>query len=109
MVTGDDASRVRQPHRWWRVVRRQRLLCPLGHAVPPHAEISDTGFIRCRYQLAKDKRECGRTLFLLQIRGDAAIIVEVRTDDLAAMRRLSTPGEMLDFLGIFSADNSPNG
>ncbi len=90
--------------RWWKwAVSRRRVLCPSGHPVPIHAEFLDasSGFIACRHWDTAEKRECNRWMFLLAVTGGGSIIAEVTLDEKAKMRQLSTPSEMLDFLGIF--------
>lgn len=89
------------PRRWWRCPRDRRLRCPSGHHFKETVQINDTGFIRCSEWLASERRECGRWIFVFAIRGGRNIVAEVTLDEKAAMRKLSTPAEMLEYLGIF--------
>ena len=89
------------PTRWWRWIGHRRLSCPLGHAIPPKAEINDTGFLRCDRWMDGEGSECGRWVFMFAVRGGGAFVAEVTLDEKARMRQLSTPAEMLSYLGIF--------
>jgi hypothetical protein len=88
--------------RWKDYIFGGRLRCPCNHSFPTKVEINDTGFIRCDHWIASERRECGRWIFLLAVRGGGAIVAEVTLDDKAAMRKLSTPAQMLDYLGLFN-------
>lgn len=63
--------------------------------------IPESGFIRCSHWLAGERRECGRWVFLYAVRGGRNVVAEVSLDDLKAMEALSTPAEMIEYLGIF--------
>jgi hypothetical protein len=84
--------------RWWRKVNRRRLVCPAGHRIPHTFDVGETGFKRC------DKHGCDRWSFLFAIRGGGVIVAEVTLDEMTEMEHLSTPTELLDYLGIFPSD-----
>jgi hypothetical protein len=99
---------------------------PAGHHIPAHFEVGETGFVRCqkfvedqeaRGRTDAERRAAGRELqrsgharghlcdrwvFIYAIRGGRCIVVEVEEGERAAIRRLGTPAEMLDYLGIFA-------
>ena len=69
--------------------------------MPEKANINDTGFIRCDHWIASERRECETWIFVFAIRGGSNVVAEVTLDEKAKMRQLTTPSEMLDYLGIF--------
>lgn len=85
-------------------MRSRKVYCgprAVGHHIPNTFEINDTGFVRCHHWINQERRECGRWVFLMHIRGGGNIVAEVTLDEKASMRNLATPAEMLDYLGIF--------
>lgn len=52
-------------------------------------------------RMIKDAPLCGRWVFLLVVRGGRTMVFEVSKDDRMAMEGLSTPAEMLEYLGVF--------
>lgn len=52
-------------------------------------------------RMIADAPMCGRWVFLLAVRGGGIIVAEVSKDDRLAMEGLSTPAEMLEYLGVF--------
>ena len=100
------------PPRWWQYVRANRIRCPAGHHVPNTFSVTEAGFVRCAHIINRHDRvrrddtpvatlECGLWVFLLAIRGGGVVSVAVSLDDKRAMAELTTPAELLDYLGIF--------
>lgn len=76
-------------------------MCPAGHHFKKDFHIGEHGMIRCKHWIADKGHECGRWIFILGVRGGSNIVAEVYPDERARMTNLSTPAELLDFLGIF--------
>jgi hypothetical protein len=55
----------------------------------------------CNHWIAAKHRECGIWLFLFAVRGGGVIEVAVSLDDKRAMAHLTTPAELIEYLGIF--------
>lgn len=90
--------------RWHEFVSEGRVFCgpkPDGHHLPRTFHVPESGFIRCQHWLANERRECGRWIFLYAIRGGRCVVAEVSLDDYRKMAVLSTPAEMIEYLGIF--------
>lgn len=90
--------------RWWRFLRERRLKCPAGHHIPHTFAVTEAGFIRCPHRHGDGRGvgvECGRWVFLFQIRGGALIVAEVQLSEVEPMKALGTPAEMLSYLGIW--------
>lgn len=87
--------------RWWRFVKRRRIICPLKHHIPNTFGVTEAGFIRCAHWLPDERRECNCWIFLFAIRGGGIVVAEVSPEEKATMDELSTPTEMIDYLGIF--------
>ena len=87
--------------RWWRYVRRNRLVCPNGHHIPEKASFPEHGFILCDKHMGRGLGLCGTWLFVYAIRGGGIIEAEVQLWEKRAMEEIQTPGEMIHFLGIF--------
>ncbi len=75
-------------------------MCAAGHSFPSTFEINETGFGRCSHHIHGENRECGRWIFVYQVRGGGYFIADVTLEEKAVMRKLSTPAEMFEFLGI---------
>lgn len=89
--------------RWWRYLKRRRLLCPVGHHLPETANFPESGFIRCQHWINDGRSkgyECGKWIFLFAIRGGGTIVAEVELKEMRQMEELATPTAMLDFLQI---------
>lgn len=89
--------------RWHSYAAEGRIFCgprPGGHHIPATYDLPESGFIRCGHWVAEERRECGRWVFLYAIRGGRVVVVEVTLADKKAMRQLSTPAEMIEYLGI---------
>lgn len=93
-----------QPSRWWRYVKKRRIVCPAGHHIPSTFDIPESGFVRCPKHLNRQGMECGRWVFIIAIRGGSCIVAEVSPDERQEMEDLSTPAAMLDYLGILAGD-----
>lgn len=103
------------PPRWWQYVRPGRLFCPAGHHIPNTFGVTEAGFIRCAHETDVNHRrdvehgdgprqrpvECGLWVFLLNIRGGGTVVAAVSLDEKRAMEHLSTPAELIEYLGIF--------
>lgn len=91
--------------RWYEYATEGRVFCGPrdrgGHHIPNTFDIPESGFIRCSHWIGEERRECGRWVFLYAIRGGKVVVAEVSLDEKKAMRRLQTPAEMIDYLGIF--------
>lgn len=90
--------------RWWTYVKERRLFCGppgVGHHIPSTFHVLECGFIRCNHWHAESKSECGRWVFALAVRGGKIIVAEVALDEIEGMRKLGTPAEIIDYLGIF--------
>lgn len=97
-VTCDDLPR------WWEYASERRLFCGppgSGHRLPNTVHIVESGFIRCNHIIGPARLECGRWVFVFVVRGGKSIVVEVKLSEIEAMKRLGTPAEMLDYLGVF--------
>jgi hypothetical protein len=90
--------------RWSELVNEGRIFCgprPGGHHIPNTFDIPESGFIRCSHWIGEERRECGRWVFLYAVRGGKVVVAEVTLEDKKLMRRLQTPAEMIEYLGIF--------
>lgn len=90
--------------RWHEYATEGRVFCgprPGGHHIPNTYDIPEHGFIRCGHWIGEERRECGRWVFLYAVRGGKVVVAEVSLDEKTAMRRLATPAEMIEYLGIF--------
>ncbi|MGK2934343.1 MAG: hypothetical protein ACSLFE_03760 [Gemmatimonadaceae bacterium] len=91
--------------RWWSWLRQHRIFCydrkQGGHHMPANAVIPEHGFIRCNHWIVKEKRECGRWVYLINMRGGGVIAVEVHLSELRHIETLQTPTEILDHLGVW--------
>jgi hypothetical protein len=89
--------------RWWRFVKRRRIVCPALHHIPNTFEVTEAGFVRCAHWIKEERRECNRWVFLYAVRGGGIVVAEVTLHEKDAMERehLTTPSEMIDYLGIF--------
>lgn len=52
-------------------------------------------------RMAKDAPMCGRWVFLYAIRGEGLIVARVEPSERRETRKLSTPAEVIEYLGIF--------
>jgi hypothetical protein len=112
MMSTDEAGtevrfRTDQPDgkRFWRFVNFRRVMCPAGHHIKHDFDFNEVGFIPCRHWMGDEKRECGRWIFLFAIRGGGIIEVEVwDMADKDKIKELSTPAQMIEYLGIFAGD-----
>ena len=82
-------------------MRDRRITCAAGHHIPSTFDIPEHGFVRCSHWIDRERRECGRWVFLYVIRGGMAVIAEVELREKDEMKRLTSPAEMVDYLGIF--------
>lgn len=90
--------------RWSALVEEGRIFCGprgVGHHFSDTFDINESGFIRCGKWIAEEQRECGRWVFLYAIRGGKVVVAEVSLDERRAMRKLATPAQMIEYLGIF--------
>ena len=90
--------------RWWSYVRQGRIVCgPDGHHIPNTFHVTEAGFVRCQHHVRHGAQwhDCGRWVFLYAIRGGGVVVAEVSLDEKRAMERLTTPAEMLEYLGAF--------
>lgn len=90
--------------RWSDYVSERRLTCGPkdqgGHRIPNTMHVLECGFIRCSHWIAAENRECGRWLFVYTVRGGRAIVAEVQVHEIEIIRKLVTPAEILDYLGV---------
>jgi hypothetical protein len=89
------------PARWWQYVEEGRIFCPAGHHIPNTFDVNESGFKRCGDWIEAEQRECGLWIFLYAIRGGGIVTAGVSLDEKRAMRSLSTPAQMIKYLGIF--------
>jgi hypothetical protein len=68
-----------------------------GQFVPTNEELD-------RMSKAAGTAPCDRWVFILPFRGGKNIIAEVSLDEEREMEHLSTPSEVIDYLGIFRKD-----
>lgn len=101
--------------RWWQYVRQGRIFCPLGHHIPNTFGVTEAGFVRCLHAADTNNRrdvdhrggapqrpvECGLWVFLLNIRGGGIVVAAVSLAEREAMSHLTTPAELIEYLGIF--------
>lgn len=87
--------------RWWEYARETHLRCPCGHRIPQRAHVTEAGFIRCEAMDSRSQQRCGKWVFLFAIRGGRLVVAEVGLDDIPAMRDLTTPAAMIEYLGIW--------
>lgn len=91
--------------RWWKWLWDRRLTCADGHHLPSLVAIDESGSIRCNKWVAQEKRECGKWIWVMSIRGGGNLVVDVSLDDLKRLKNLTTPAERIAFLGIFNSDD----
>ena len=96
-----SAPALKPTPRWWQFVRLGRITCPATHHVPKTFGVTEAGFVRCNHWIDAERRECGLWIFLLSIRGGAIVCAAVSLDEKRAMEQLSTPAELVEYLGIF--------
>ena len=72
--------------------------------MPNTFDVTEAGFTQCREWVHETQRrhECGRWLFIFAIRGGGIIAAAVSPEEKRAMKNLSTPAEMIRYLGIFT-------
>jgi hypothetical protein len=87
-----DLKRYRESRQFADADRLERAMRSAGVDVPDLEQLR---------RMAKDAPMCGRWIFLLAIRGGGIIMTEVSPDDRKAMRSLSTPAAMIEYLRIF--------
>jgi hypothetical protein len=99
--------------RWWKYVTAKRLQCPQGHIIPRNSVINETGFVRCtaRRGAGTDGRPpgphvqrdeaCGLWVFVFAIVGGGCVVAEVALGEVDDMQRLTTPAQMIEYLGIW--------
>lgn len=95
-----------KPERWWRYVRKRRIVCANGHHFPEDQRFPEHGFIRCNKHLGAHRAggsqspACGRWIFLLAVRTGGAMIFDVQLSEISEMEReeLTTPHDILDYL-----------
>lgn len=90
------------PPRWWDYVEEGRLFCPGHHHIPNTFDVTEAGFVRCHHWVDAERRECGLWVFIMSIRGGGIIVAAVSLDEKRRMKHLSTPAEMIRYLGIFT-------
>jgi hypothetical protein len=97
------------PPRWWEYVEEGRIFCPAHHHIPNTFDVTEAGFVRCNQWIQAERRECGHWVFILAIRGGGVVAAAVNLEERRAMKVLSTPAEMIRYLGIFTrgARSSP--
>lgn len=49
-------------------------------------------------------RECGRWVFVYAVRKGRCIVAEATAAEVAAMMELTTPSQMIEYLGIFETE-----
>lgn len=87
--------------RWWQYVRAGRLFCPVGHHIPNTFGVSEAGYVRCNHWIDAERRECGLWIFLFNVRGGGIVTAAVSLVEKDAMSHLTTPAELIEYLGIF--------
>lgn len=91
----------KRPARWWQYVRAGRIFCPVGHHIPNTFDVTEAGYVRCNHWVDADRAECGLWIFLFNVRGGGVVTVAVSLEEKAAMTYLTTPAELIEYLGIF--------
>lgn len=94
--------------RWWRYVKRKRMVCPIGHHFNNSWSPLETGLIQCKHWIAEDRRECGLWIFAFVIRGGKCVIAEVTQAETSQLEEFTTPAELIDYLGIFEQISARN-
>lgn len=61
------------------------------------------GFARCEEWLKAERRSCGRWVYVFAIRGGGCIVTEVSLDEKRHVEQIQTPGEILEYLGLWEA------
>jgi hypothetical protein len=51
-----------------------------------------------------ESHPCGRNVFMMNVRGGAVFVAEVSLDEQRDMEHLSTPAEILDYLGVLNTN-----
>lgn len=87
--------------RWWDYVASRRLVCPAGHHFKNNWHPLESGLIQCSKWIADEKRECGLWIFAFVVRGGKCVIAEVTQAETSRLAELTTPAEVIDYLGIF--------
>lgn len=92
--------------RWWDYVASRRLICPAGHHFKNNWHPLESGLIQCSKWIAEEKRECGLWIFAFVVRGGKCVIAEVTQAETSRLAELTTPAEVIDYLGIFEQISS---
>lgn len=88
--------------RWSQFVHFRRIMCPAGHHLKHDQDFNESGYIRCKHWIASESRECGHWVFVFAVRGGGIVEVELfGPEEKDRLRELSTPTEVLEYLGIF--------
>ena len=98
------------PSRWWEYASERRLFCgprPGGHHIPSTFHILECGFVRCNHWNGLERRECGLWVFAFAIRGGRLVVARVELNEIDSMRKLVTPSEIIDYLGIWAVASPP--
>lgn len=101
MMAAPSAIEPAPRPRWWDFVRHGRLFCPAHHHIPNTLDVTEAGYIRCHHWIAAERRECGLWIFLYAIRGGGLVVASLSLDEKRAMAHLTTPAEIIEYLGIF--------
>lgn len=87
-----ELKRLRESRSFADADRVERTLRSRGVDVPDQARLKS---------MVKDAPMCSRWVFLYAIRGGGLVVARVDPDERRAMRQLSTPAEVIEYLGIF--------
>lgn len=93
--------------RWWRYVKRRRLICPAGHHIAESATFPEHGFVRCDHRINRGDPDCGLWVYVFAIRGGGIIVAQVELKEKTTMEELATPTAIIDYLDIFPASYLP--
>lgn len=85
-------KRLREAHRYALADQLEATIRSTGAHVPALAQLR---------AMSRDMGRCGNWVFLFAIRGGGTIVARVTPDERRAMKRLSTPAEMIEYLEIF--------
>lgn len=80
-------------------MKAKRIACPCGHHVPRDFRVTESGLVRCPKW--NGATECGAWLYLFAIRGGGIVVAQVELAEVDRLEQLHTPGEIIDFLGIW--------
>lgn len=85
---------------------RPRLRCPANHTMPQTFTIPEFGFVRCQHWLPTQRQDCGKWVFVYQVRGGLFLVAPVSLEEQRELGKLATPAEVLIALGLGWQDAS---